>query len=218
MKIQWLGHSSFLITSESGTRIVTDPYEPGSYNNAVKYGSFNQTADVVTVSHEHPDHAYPKMVMGRPIIVKGPGEFVVAGISFFGVPTAHDEMGGAERGKNTVFTFTVDGIKVCHLGDLGHVLNQDQAAEVGVVDVLLAPVGGYFTIGPDEAWKVADQVAARVVIPMHFKTEKVDFPIAGVEEFLKGKENVKRLDSDTISLNDEDLPVERQIIVLKHAL
>ncbi|MBI2844389.1 MAG: MBL fold metallo-hydrolase [Armatimonadetes bacterium] len=218
MKIQWLGHSSFLVTSDSGTRIITDPYEPGAYDGALRYGALNEPVDVIVATHEHADHFSTKMVTGAPIIVRGPGEFVVAGIEFYGVPTLHDTSGGAERGKNTVFTFTVDGIKLCHLGDLGHVLNQDQAAEVGSVDVLLAPVGGHFTIGPQEAWKVAEQLAAKIVIPMHFKTDKVDFPIAGVDEFLDGKPNVTRLDSSTLELKKEDIPKERQIIVLQHAL
>lgn len=218
MKVQWLGHSSFLIVSESGTRIVTDPYEPGGFNGAIKYGPLNQPVDVIVASHEHADHFFPKMVAGSPIIVKGPGEFVVAGIEFYGVPTAHDPSEGAERGKNTVFFFTVDGIKVCHLGDLGHVLNKDQCAEVGSVDVLLAPVGGYYTIGPEEAWKVADQLEAKIVIPMHFKTAKIDFPIGPVDDFVKDKPHVMRLDSSTLDIRKQDLPEERQIVVLKHAL
>ena len=218
MKIQWLGHSAFLITSDAGTRIVTDPYEPGGFGGSIRYGPLNEPADVVTVSHEHADHGYTGMVTGRPIVIKGAGKYVVAGIEFVAVQTMHDTTGGAERGKNTVFTFTVDGIKVCHLGDLGHVLNQDQAAEIGAVDVLFAPVGGYFTIGPGEAWQVADQLAPKIVIPMHFKTGKVDFPIVGVEEFLKGKPNVRRLESSTLELKKEDVPAQRQIIVLAHAL
>jgi L-ascorbate metabolism protein UlaG (beta-lactamase superfamily) len=218
MKIEWLGHASFLITSESGVKILTDPYEPGGYNGAIMYGALKEPVDVVTVSHEHADHGYYQMAEGNPMILKGPGEFIACGIEFDGVPTAHDTSDGSERGKNTVFTFTVDGIKMCHLGDLGHVLNGDQAAEVGAVDVLLAPVGGYFTIGPEEAWKVADQLAAKIVIPMHYKTEKVTFKIAGVEDFLKDKSNVKRLNSSTLELRKDNLPAEREIVVLKHAL
>ncbi len=218
MKIQWLGHSSFLIVSDSGTRIVTDPYQPGAYDGAVKHGAFNQPADIVTVSHEHADHFYPAMVAGNPIIIKGAGRFIADGIEFVGTATAHDVSGGGERGKNTVFSSTVDGVRICHLGDLGHVLNSDQAAEIGAVDVLIAPVGGFFTIGPGEAWEVADQLAAKIVIPMHFKTPKVDFPIAGVEEFLAGKENVKRTGRSVVEIHSENIPEKREIIVLDPAL
>lgn len=218
MKIQWLGHSSFFITSESGTRIVTDPYEPGGYNGALGYGGFNQSADVITVSHEHSDHFYPAMVTGNPIIIKGAGRFVASGIEFRGIPTLHDNEGGTQRGKNTVFTFTVDDIRLCHLGDLGHVLNHEQCVEAGAVDVLLTPVGGHFTIGPEEAWKNAELLAAKIVIPMHFKTPKVDFPIVGVDEFLKAKENVTRASSSTLEIQKTDLTGPRRIVVLEPAL
>jgi L-ascorbate metabolism protein UlaG (beta-lactamase superfamily) len=218
MKIQWLGHSSFLITSDSGTRIVTDPYDPTGYAGEFRYKALNQPADVVTISHEHRDHFYPAMVKGSPIIIKGAGRFIAEGIEFVGTATAHDDSGGSQRGKNTVFTFTVDGVRVCHLGDLGHVLNSDQAAEIGAVDVLLCPVGGYYTIGPDQAWEVAGQLAAKIVIPMHFKTPKLDFPITGVDDFLKGKENVTRLGKSAIETTAESLPKEREIIVLDPAL
>lgn len=218
MKVQWLGHSSFLITTNSGVRIVTDPYQPGGYDGAIKHEALNQPADVVTISHDHPDHNYTAMVAGNPMVIKGAGMYVVSGIEFLGVQTMHDESGGSQRGKNTVFTFTVDGIIVCHLGDLGHVLTGDQAAEIGSVDVLLLPIGGHFTIGPDQAWQVAGQLAAKIVIPMHFKTDKVNFPIAPIEDFLKDKPNVKRLDSSTLELKKEDVPKDRQIIVLKYAL
>ncbi|MEN6370584.1 MAG: MBL fold metallo-hydrolase [Armatimonadota bacterium] len=218
MKIQWLGHSSFLITSDAGVRIVTDPYQPGSFNGGLRYAPLNKPVDVVTISHDHADHNYVHMVEGKPIIIKGAGMFMASGIEFNGVSTFHDTSGGSERGRNTVFSFTVDNIKICHLGDLGHVLKSDQAAEIGAVDVLFVPVGGYFTIDAKEAEKVADQLSAQIVIPMHYKTEKVDFPIVGVDEFIKGKPNVTRLDSSVLELRKEDVPEEMQIIVLKHAL
>jgi L-ascorbate metabolism protein UlaG (beta-lactamase superfamily) len=218
MKIQWLGHSSFLITSDSGTRIVTDPYTPGGYNGALGYGAFNQPADVITVSHEHADHFYPAMVKGNPVIIKSAGLFVAAGIEFEGVATAHDKSGGAERGKNVVFTFTVDDVRVCHLGDLGHILNPEQCSSIGAVDVLLTPVGGNYTIGPEQAWQNAELLAAKIIIPMHFKTPKLDFPIAGVDEFLKGKQNVTLLDSSTLELEKKEITGELEIVVLQPAL
>ncbi len=218
MIIQWLGHSSFLIVTESGTRIVTDPYEPGGYEGAIRYGALKEPVDVVTISHEHPDHNYVQMVGGSPIVVRGAGEFVAEGVSFFGVPTMHDKTGGSERGKNTVFVIMADGMKLCHLGDLGHMLTHDQAAEIGSVDVLLAPVGGHFTIDADEAWQVADMLSARVVVPMHFKTEKIDFPIGSVDQFTDGKANIKHADSSKFEISKASLPVVREVVVLKHAL
>lgn len=197
---------------------MTDAYDPGAYSGSFRYGPIKEPVDVLTASHEHPDHFSPKSVPGHPIIIKGPGLFIANGIEFRGTSTLHDAVGGEERGRNVVFTFTVDGIKICHLGDLGHVLTPEQAVEIGAVDVLLAPVGGYFTIDADEAWQVAAQLAAKIVIPMHFKTEKVDFPIAGVEEFIKDKPNVRILDASTVEIKKDQLPREREIILLRHAL
>jgi L-ascorbate metabolism protein UlaG (beta-lactamase superfamily) len=218
MKIKWLGHSSFMITSDSGVRIVTDPYEPGSFGGAVMYGKLTEPAEVVTVSHEHSDHNFVKMVPGNPMILRNAGEFAASGIEFHGVGTSHDKSSGNERGRNVVFTFVVDGIKVCHLGDLGHVLTDEQCSLIGAVDVLFAPVGGHFTVGPDEAWKIAEQLSAKIVIPMHYKTESVEFPIGNVEEFTRGKPNVKQLNSSSFEIIKEDLPEERTIVVLQHAL
>lgn len=218
MKIRSLGHSMFLITSDAGVRIITDPYEPGSFGGALAGGAVPESADVVTVSHEHSDHGYTKAVAGNPIVLKGPGKFVAAGIEFEGVDTHHDRSKGAERGRNTVFRFTVDGVAVCHLGDLGHILTAEQAAAIGAVDVLLTPVGGFFTIGPDQAAKVADQLSAKIVIPMHYKTPKVAFPMEPVETFLQGKANVETPTSVEITITPEDLKQDRRIIVLRPAL
>jgi L-ascorbate metabolism protein UlaG (beta-lactamase superfamily) len=218
MKIKWLGHSCFLITAENGTRVLTDPYESGGFGGSLNYGPVNEKVDVVTSSHEHADHGYLKDLPGTPVILRGAGSFVAQGVSFEGTATFHDDRHGADRGSNVVFAFVVDGVKICHLGDLGHVLSADQAANIGAVDVLLSPVGGFFTIGPDEAWKVAEQLAAKIVIPMHFKTPKVDFPIGPVEDFIKDKPNVKRPGLSEVKITKADLPAEREIIVLEHAL
>jgi len=218
MKIRWLGHSMFLITSNEGKKIVLDPYQPGGFGGGLAHGALNEPADVVVVSHEHLDHNYVQGVPGNPMVLKGAGKFVAAGIEFQGIGTYHDRSKGAERGRNTVFVFTVDGVKVCHLGDLGHVLTAEQAASIGVVDVLLAPVGGTFTIGPVDAAKVAEQLAAKIVIPIHYKTPKVAFPVEPVDSFLKGKANVESLAESEIEIEPDDLKGAQRIIVLQYAL
>ena len=218
MKIRWLGHSMFLITSADGKRIVLDPYLPGAFSGSFSYGAFNESADIVTVSHEHQDHGYVKGVAGNPMALRGPGKFVAAGIEFQGVDTYHDRSKGAERGRNTVFFFTVDGVKVCHLGDLGHVLTAEQAATIGAVDLLLLPIGGTFTIGPEDAAKVAEQLSAKIVIPIHYKTSKVAFPIEPVDTFVAGKSNVEHVACSEIEITPDHLKGEPKIIVLQHAL
>ena len=214
MKVQWLGHASFLITSDSGLRVITDPYAP---DERLTYGPIDETADIVTVSHGHSDHANVAAVKGRPEVVSSKGRHHVKGINIVGVPTFHDDRKGSQRGSNIVFCMSVDGVNVCHLGDLGHPLSWDQAREMGQVDVLLLPVGGYYTIDASVATQVCQRIEPRVIIPMHFHNPKCDFPIADAEPFLAGKQNVRRLDSSEVELHQETLPAETEIIVLKPA-
>jgi len=213
MKIKYLAHAAFLITSDAGTRIVTDPYET---SDALKHGVIKETADILTVSHEHGDHNNIAAVQGNPKVVRGTSE--VKGIKIKAVPAAHDNKGGSQRGKNTVFCFEVDGINICHAGDLGHVLTAEQVKAIGKVDVLMIPVGGFFTIDAKTAAKVCDQLKPKVIIPMHYKTDKINFPIASADEFLKGKSNVTRVNGSEIELKAGKLPTSAQIMVLKQAL
>ena len=213
MKIKWLGHASFMITSDAGTRIITDPYTTG---DRLKYGEIKDSADIVTVSHEHFDHNNVAAVQGSPEVVRGTTE--AKGIKFKGIPTYHDDAEGSERGNNTIFCFEVDGVKVCHLGDLGHELSDKQVAEIGQVDVLLSPMAGLYTIDAATASMVCDHIKPRVIIPMHFKNNKCDFPVSGVDEFLRGKKNVTQLDTSEVELKPGELPANTQIMVLKPAL
>jgi L-ascorbate metabolism protein UlaG (beta-lactamase superfamily) len=218
MKIKWYGHSAFLINSDKGLKVITDPYESGAYGGQLAYGKINDQADIALISHDHADHNDSKSLPGSPQIIKGSGSKTAKGISFKGISTYHDPSKGSERGTNTIFTFSVDGIQVCHLGDLGHLLSDKELAEIGPVDILLIPVGGYFTIDPKEATRVAEQIKPKVIIPMHFKTEKCGFPIAPVEDFLKGKSNVKRLKTSEATFDKATLPKQMEILVLEHAL
>jgi L-ascorbate metabolism protein UlaG (beta-lactamase superfamily) len=213
MKIKWLGHASFLITSDSGVKIITDPYAP---DDRLHYGEINESADIVTVSHDHFDHGNVAAVKGSPQVVKGDAE--IKGIKFSGTATFHDNAGGRERGKNTILCFEVDGVKVCHLGDLGHELTAEQVAAIGAVDVLIVPVGGFYTIDASVASKVVGQLKPRVVIPMHFKNERCNFPIAGVDDFLRGKKDISQPDASEVEFRAAELPPTTQIIVLKPAL
>jgi L-ascorbate metabolism protein UlaG (beta-lactamase superfamily) len=213
MKIKWLGHAAFLITSDSGTRVITDPYETG---DGLKYGNIEESADIVTVSHDHDDHNNVAAVQGNPQVVRGTTE--AKGIKIKGIPTYHDDARGSKRGSNTIFCFAVDGVNICHAGDLGHGLSEAQVAELGKIEVLLIPVGGFFTIDARAASQVCDQLKPRVIIPMHYKNDKCQFPIAGVDEFLRGKDNVTRLDSSEIELKAGELPASTQIMVPKPAL
>lgn len=215
MKVKWLGHSCFLITSGDGVRIITDPYAVGG---GINYSPIKETADVVVVSHEHDDHSNISAVQGKPEVVKGDGIKTAKGVQFKGVATYHDAAQGGQRGPNTIFCFTIDDIKLCHLGDLGHVLSPAQVSEIGTVDILLVPVGGFYTINASVASQVCDQLKPKIVIPMHFKTPNCAYPITGVEDFLKGKKNVRRVEDSEVDLERERLPATAEIVLLRPAM
>jgi len=219
MKIQWLGHSAFLITTRNGARVLMDPYESGAYGGGIGYGPIQVEADLVTISHDqHEDHNCLKTVGGNPSVIKGKEGGIVRGIVVRRVQTYHDNSGGRERGENQVTCLEADGMSVCHLGDLGHLLTPEQVAGIGSPDVLLVPVGGIFTVDPREATQVVAQLQPRLVIPMHYKTSKCGFPIAAVDEFLEGKPAVEKTGTSTLEVQAGSLGEGTRIVVLEHAL
>jgi L-ascorbate metabolism protein UlaG (beta-lactamase superfamily) len=211
VKIRWLGHACFLLESQDGTKIVTDPFD-----GSVGYKIPMLEADIVTVSHDHYDHNYVEGVQGDPQIIKSAGEFNIDNIRIKGVPAYHDEVKGAKRGPNIIYNFDIDGIKVCHVGDLGHLLSKTQLEEIGDVDVLLIPVGGTFTLDAEGAAAAIEQFSPKIIIPMHFKTPAVSMPIDPVDIFLEKMGYGEQLDSDTIEITAEDFGEEPRIIVLNY--
>jgi len=214
MKIKWLGHASFLITSDDGTKIITDPF--GDYPG-LKYRPVNQLADIVVISHSHGDHVGGS-ISGNPKTISKKGENKAGAFTFRGIETYHDTKKGKERGGNTIFCFSVDGISICHLGDLGHDLSDAEIKVLGQVDVLMVPVGGFYTIDAVTAEGICEQLRPKIVLPMHYKNEKCDFPIAPVDDFLKNKQNVKRENASEVEFNRGQLPASTTIFVLKPAL
>jgi L-ascorbate metabolism protein UlaG (beta-lactamase superfamily) len=214
MRIKWLGHACFLITSKGGLRVITDPYAVGG---GINYSLITESADVVLVSHDHDDHNNVSAVQGKPEVVKGSGTKTAKGIPFKGVATSHDASQGSQRGPNTAFCFTIDDLKLCHLGDLGHVLSPLQVTEIGAVDVLFVPVGGFFTIEATVANQVCGQLKPKIAIPMHFKTPKCAYPIASVDGFLKGRKDVRKVAGSEVEFEREKLPTATEIVVLQPA-
>ncbi len=209
MEIKWHGHACFEMISENGKVIVTDPYD-----ESIGYPVPEVTADVVTVSHEHYDHNNVAAVKGEPEVVRGAGEHIIEGMRLYGVKTYHDTSRGAERGENTVFLFDVDEMRLCHLGDLGHVLEESQLRSIREkdIDVLFIPVGGVYTIDAKDANKVLEQLEPKIAVPMHFKTPPLRLNIKSEDKFLKGKKRVRR--ERKLSLRKGDLPEEPEIVVL----
>ena len=179
MIITPLGHSCFLLEESTGTRVVTDPY-----SSDIGITLPPVAADVVTVSHSHYDHNNVKAVSGDPLVIDKPGMHDVKGVQIFGLNTYHDEHNGAKRGSNVIFNIRMDGVNVCHLGDVGHGPSPMMIEAIGPVDILLIPVGGTYTIDAEVAKEYVDRLMPSVVIPMHFKTDDVELDIEGVETFL----------------------------------
>lgn len=220
MHLTYLGHSCFKLKGKRGT-IVTDPYF-----DDVGFSLPTVSADIVTVSHGHKDHSAHGLVSGtarrkNPFIIDQPGEYEVGGLSVFGVKTYHDDQEGAERGSNIVFTMLVDDLRVCHLGDLGHELTPEQIEAIGHIDVLLCPVGGESTVGPEQAVKVIRSIEPSIVVPMHYQTDRHNKEIFGnkarIEDFIKvyGAEVTP---VDKLDLAKSRMPEETELVVLTEQL
>lgn len=223
MEIRYLAHSSFLITTDGGTRVLFDPYESGGYGGAMRYGPIRETADVVVNTHRHADHGHTAGLPGKPEAVDGldlsaDGPRAIKDVTLSAVHTFHDPNQGKERGENAVILLKADGLTLAHLGDLGHTLDPVLAHEICPVDILLIPVGGHFTIDAAQATEVMNALRPKITIPMHFKTDRVDFPIAPVEGFLAGKRNVRRPGGSTLSVEKGTLPAQAEIVVLEPSL
>jgi len=210
MDINWLGHSCFRIRGKQAT-IVTDPYSPD-----LGYTLGKLTADIITISHQHQSHSYNKGVGGEPKVIAGPGEYEIKGVLIIGIATFHDAEEGTIKGKNTAYLIEIDGITVCHLGDLGHVLTAAQVEEVDDVDVLLLPIGGKSTINAATAAEVIRQIEPKVVIPMHYKTPALKRELESVDSFLKEMGIERPTSQPKLSFNPSSLPSSTQVFLLDY--
>ena len=193
MIISCIGHAEFLLELDNGMRIVTDPYD-----DSCGYPIVPVKADAVLVSHGHHDHNAVDNVQGASRIIDTAGEHTLApDVKVTAIPCFHDEAGGSKRGGNLMFLIQAEGLRVAHLGDLGHLPTAEQAALLAPVDVLMLPVGGYYTIDAATAQETARLLQAQVILPMHYRTSaNADWPIAPVEEFIAlygGADRVKLL-------------------------
>lgn len=210
LKIQWFGQSCFLITSTDGKRVLTDPFGPG-----VGYPVPSVEADVVLVSHSHSDHNNVSMAKGKPEVFMAIGSRDAAGISFLGIQSDHDDAGGAKRGKNIIFVWEMDGMRLAHLGDFGQLsLTDSQLSEIGKVDILFIPIGGTYTIDAGQAAKIIEQLSPKLIFPMHYRTDIFKSLASGIDDFTAGKDNVERVDGNSIVV--EKLPDKTKIIVLNY--
>ena len=212
MLIQHVGHAEFLLTLESGFRIVTDPYDAST-----GYPVRKIEADGVLVSHHHHDHDAVENVSGHPQVIDYAGIHTFApGVRVTGILADHDDAGGAQRGKTLLFLLEAEDLRVAHLGDLGCLPDADQLEALGRIDILMIPVGGFYTIGPAQAMEVIDQLDPRVIIPMHYRTEfNAGWPISPVEEFTRlFTPSEVRTGGEALRVTKGDLACHPRVVVL----
>jgi len=208
--IQYFGHNFFQITTSQGTAIVMDPLVPG------RYPTPNLTPHVVTVGREHPNHNYVQLARGNPLILRGLAQFGaewnrvsthVREVAISNVPIYQNGVAGALKGA--AFVFDLGTLCIVHLGDLSHTLTPEQLHQIGRVDVALVPIDGTYTMGPDTAREVLQQLTPKIAIPMHYRDN-----LTLVEAFVRGL-TTRRLNSDTLLVSKSSLPPTMEIIVLR---
>ena len=206
LQIRWHGHACFEITND--LTLVTDPHD----GKSIGIHAPNVTGDIILISHDHYDHNSAKSVEkdGSKIVTDG-RKRTISNIDIYGVDSFHDEERGAKRGSNIMYKFTVDDIKFCHLGDLGHDIDDETVEKIGDVDILFIPIGGTFTVDDKQAWNVINKIKPKIVVPMHYKIGGLSLPIAGIDQFLaQAKQKVIHVGNE-IDIEKEDLPAEPEI-------
>lgn len=214
MDILWYGQACFKIKGKN-TSLIIDPYDPEV--TGLKLPK-DLEADVALKTHDHPDHNNLKVITGEPIQIVGPGEYEIKGVAVSGVEVFHDDKKGVERGKNTVYHINMEGLNIVHLGDIGHILTEEQIQEIGNCDILMVPVGGTFTIDAKGAVENISALEPRIIIPMHYGgLPGFKIPLESVDNFLKemGVENIAP--QPKLSITKDKLPEEPQVVLLSKA-
>ncbi len=197
MRVRWFGQSAFALEGSEGS-VVIDPF--GDLTALTSRGArfeyppiTDVRAQLVLVTHEHADHNGVDVVGGEPTVLRSTAGRLASPLGeVLAVASEHDEQAGTQRGPNTIFVFELDGTRVCHFGDFGQRgLREEQAAAIGRVDLLFLPVGGGLTIGAEQAALVVEELAPRWVVPMHYRTPRIDF-LETAEDFLGRFEHVQR--------------------------
>lgn len=214
MEIHWLGHSCFQLQGR-GVTLIADPFSPQTISATGGASSLGKVAaSIVTISHDHPGHNYAVGVEGNPRVVRGPGEYEVSDVLITGIASYHDNERGKQLGRNTIYIIHMDDIVICHLGDLGHRLQEEQLEEAADADVLLIPISGQHTINAAQAAEVISQVEPRIVIPMHYHSAAEGAPDP-LDKFSRemGLETLRR--QSKLSISRTMLPAEMQVVILE---
>jgi L-ascorbate metabolism protein UlaG (beta-lactamase superfamily) len=214
MDLTWLGHSCFRMRGKEVT-LLADPPSPST-----GYSLGRVSADIVTISHDHPGHNYVQGVGGKPhYVVRGPGEYEIRNVLISGLLSYHDDRRGARLGRNTIYLYHLDDLLICHLGDLGHVLDAREQEEVNGCDVLLLPVGGGNALDAKRAVEVVSQVEPQVIVPMHYATPALKSaapPLDPVEVFCHEMGVEQTAPLAKLSVTRGSLPSEPQVVLLTY--
>ncbi|VVB72811.1 Beta-lactamase superfamily domain protein [uncultured archaeon] len=210
MIVTWMGHSCFLLQSAKGLKVLLDPFQ----EEEVGYALPDLEADIVTVSHDHGDHNNFQAAGCHSHLIRGPGRHIAKDLELRGIKSYHDGLHGKLRGANTIFCFMMDGISVCHLGDLGHILSARLVREIGPVDLLFLPVGGRYTIDSREAEEVRKLLGPKISVPMHYKTAALSFELDDASDFLRGHEILGPLENLELEKENLQTPGKRGLVVL----
>ena len=209
MEIKYLGHSCFRIKGKN-TTVITDPYAPD-----LGYAMGKQTANIVCISHQHAGHNFTEGISGEPRIVSRPGEYEIGDAILIGLPAFHDSEKGIIRGKNVIFVIAMDDLVICHLGDLGHALKEDEIEEIGNVDILMVPVGDMSALNASNAARLVRQIEPGIVIPMHYQLPQSNRELEPVERFLAEMGTSSVLPQPKLNVTKSNLPLPTQVVVLE---
>ena len=206
LQIRWHGHSCFEVTND--VTIVTDPHD----GKSIGIPAPSVSGDIILVSHNHYDHNSVKSVeKDDSKVITDERKRTVTNIDIKGIESFHDECQGEKRGKNIIFKFTMDDITFCHLGDIGHEIDEEITQKIGDIDILFIPIGGTFTVDANQAWNIINKIKPKIAIPMHYKIGGLSLPISGIDPFLE-KNKYKTLKvGNEIDIEKEDLPEEPEI-------
>ncbi len=218
MNIQYYGHSCFKITTKPagrGQEDVSAFIDP--FDKSVGLRPPQGQADLVLVTHNHPDHNNVEALKGTPAVIDIPGEYSVKGINIVGLGTYHDDKNGQEQGLNTIFLLDTEDIKICHLGDLGTDLTEKQLEELDGVDVLMIPIGGKTTIDAKKAIEVIKKLEPKIIIPMHYKMNGSTVDVSDEKEFCKEIGNCSTVKASKLTIKKKDLEEKHMEVLVMTA-
>lgn len=214
MQIEWFGHSCFLLKSDSGITVLIDPFD-----STVGYDQPRLACDCLLITHKHFDHNACDVVMGETLKIDSSGEYSIKGVQISGFESFHDNDGGALRGKNIIYKIIIDGVIICHMGDIGHIPSPELYEKLGSIDVLMIPTGGNFTINAKEAMEIINAISPNMILPMHYLTDKVNMnidPINNFTDIANVHYDISRTGRNVISVEKNDLKKRTRIYILEY--